>query len=797
MNPVRNRRVLSVAAQIALLSLGVSAVPFTTKAQEADEAFVWGVAARDAAVADANAPLLAAGARSKSSGQGGGIGPLAVGSTGSGITIAILDTGVDLDHPEFAGRIAAGGTCFGGVSVCFGLGLLGDDDDGHGTHVAGIAAAADDGLGNTGVAPEAMILPVKVLGAAGGTYTAVGQGIEYASAQGAQVINLSLGGPRPSIASDYNTLVNGLQAAAQTSVIVAAAGNSGNGRIPDYPAAFATTPGIVGSMIIAGSLRPNSTVLSRFSNTPGEAGCAGPRSARVCFKHVFLVAPGEKIYSTYPGGTYGTASGTSMATPYIAGAAAVVFSAAPYLTPQEVASILFTSAIDLGRPGTDPVYGRGLVNPVAAIAPLGTLSIATSGPSTSSLKGTGHLGTSALGGVLANGLRASHAAHDVVFFDAFKRDFRVDVTTAMKSGAVSLDGVLDQGPALRMVSFAGEHVFASAFVGEDAGNLVALSGGQTPTQEWRNAVVSLRLSGAASVTLGVKADAAGRVNQLDLAASEAYDGLLMSATAMNSPYFAFASEASLVAASVPVAEDVTLTFGHVSQDATHDAFLTDEVLTADEQRRWLRTDDTHVASGEGNSAALAWRFASWGIVGVNAGHIDEQNALLGGVEGGALALTSEAETTTVGTGLRINLDDSWIASAAWSGGVSRVTPLAGGLFANISELETSAYGVALAHRGIFGAQDSIGLAVSRPLHIVSGQAVFVASTGVTESREIVYTTEALDLASATPQTDFEIGYFASIGAATLFQVNAIYQQDLDGVSGRTAIAGLATLKTVW
>src|SRR6185295_860558 len=105
---------VSVAAQIALLSLGASALPLIVRAEDAG-GFVWGVAAREAAEAETQARFVQYGAPIQS--QGGGISILAT-STGAGVTVAIVDTGIDLTHPEFVGRIASGGTCFGPASVC-------------------------------------------------------------------------------------------------------------------------------------------------------------------------------------------------------------------------------------------------------------------------------------------------------------------------------------------------------------------------------------------------------------------------------------------------------------------------------------------------------------------------------------------------------------------------------------------------------------------------------------------------------------------------------------------------------
>ena len=820
------RHPIPVAAQIAVLSLGVSAMPFLARADEAAQQaeWVWGVAAREAAAAEAYAPVfdtLAARERKPKTlpappappvpptplvvvtggNTGGGLDALAT-STGAGVLIAILDTGVDLDHTEFAGRISPNATCFGAGTACDGAAALGYDDHGHGTHVAGIAAAAADGFGTTGVAPDATLLPVKVLGASGaGSYGAIAQGIAFAATEGAQVINMSLGGPRPTNSTEYNTLVSALTTAAETSVIVVAAGNDGSGKLPWYPAAFATLPDIAGSMIIAGSVTPSGTKLSRFSqspiNQPGS-GCSGTRAARVCFMDVFLLAPGENILSTLPGGAYGAATGTSMAAPYISGAAALVWSAAPYLTPEQVTAILFESAIDLGKPGKDPKYGRGLVNPAGAIAPLGSLSVATSGATTFTASGTGDVKIAQLSGVLASGLRSSHAARDLAFFDAFGRDYRVDLTKSIASSAVSFGGVFGEGPALRRSTYFGDGIAASALVGAEDGSMIAFAGrDDVRVSDARDVVLTARLADDASVTIGYRAGAAGRMNQLDLAASEAYDGLFLSASAMNSPYLGFASDASLAAASVALADDVSLSFGHVSRASDPLAPYEDEILTVEERLVQLREDRAHLASGEGSSAAVSWRVAPWGLIGVNVTYADEDNALFGGLEGGALALTAEASTASAGAGMRVNLGSDWVASASWNAGVTRVVPLADGLFTNVSNLRTEAYGVALAKRGVFAAADAVGFGVSRPLHVVDGQAVMIASTGVTRDREIVYTTETINLASATPETDLEVGYTAALGAVTFLQVNAIYQMDLGGVQGEDAIAGLATVTTQW
>lgn len=719
--------------------------------------------------------------------------PAPANTTGAGVLVAIVDTGIDLDHPEFSGRIAAGGTCFGGSAACPGLTAKGDDNNGHGTHVAGIVAAAANGVGNTGVAPGALLLPVKVLdGGGSGAYTSVASGVSYAASKGARVINLSLGGPSPS-----TTVLNPLQQAAPTAVIVAAAGNSGNKLAPGYPAAYATQPGVVGSMIIAGSVS-SSKVISSFSQTPGNGGCVASGGKTTCFKDVFLVAPGQSITSTYVGGGYATMSGTSMATPYISGVAARVIGASPYLTSKQVVSILLQSATDLGAAGVDAVYGRGLVNPQAALAPLGTQSVATSGATTGSFSGTGHVGNAGVSGVLAAGLRNSSIAKNLVFFDAFGRDYSTDLSSAASGSALSLAGLIaDHSSTLQYVSAHWDGFSISGFVSDDAPNAVATAGfAPTAQAELSDVIVTARF-GDLSLMVGQEASLSGRVNHLDLAASEAYDGLFMSASALNSPFLSLTDEATFLSAAARVGDGLTFTVSHAqSEQSAIDAFE-DEMLSADEQLAALTQDPTHLRSAQNTVVTASWQLAPWALIGVNAAHTQEENSLLGTIEQGALALTSDAQTTSVGFGLRVGFGDDWVMSAVWSGGETRASPMAGGLFQSLSTIESQAHGLALAKHGVFGKDDVIGFAVSRPLHITAGSATITASTGVNEVREIIYSTEALNLASSTPETDYEVGYTTSLGGGMTLQANAMYQQHVGGEAGENAIAGTVTFTTQW
>ena len=263
------------------------------------------------------------------------------GSVGAGVTIAVVDTGVDASHPDLAGRVLPGCRFLNTGST----GQLGANDDyGHGTHVAGIAAAlTDNGRGIEGAAPGARILPVKVLDGQGQGYSSdIANGVVWAANNGAQVINLSLGGPSAGTAMAAAIGYARLHGV----TVVAAAGNSAlDGNAPMYPGA---SPGVIGVAAVDSNMQH-----ATFSNTGS---------------YIDLAAPGVGIISTVPGGSYASWSGTSMATPYVAAAAAIVKAARPACTPDGVEARLESGATDLGAAGRDDSFGLGLVNPLRALA---------------------------------------------------------------------------------------------------------------------------------------------------------------------------------------------------------------------------------------------------------------------------------------------------------------------------------------------------------------------------------------------------------------------------------------------
>ena len=261
-------------------------------------------------------------------------------TTGSpSVVVALLDTGYERTHPDLAAipTVSPYNARTGTTNVT--------DGYGHGTHVAGtIAAQTNNATGVAGIAPRVTIMPVKVMDSNGqGYWSDFLEGVDWARTHGASIVNLSLGGPLT--ASQVAAFQPTFDAAYSAGVlVVAAAGNYDNNH-GFYPASFAH--------VISVSATNNNDAKASFSNY-------GPA--------VDLSAPGVTIESTYIGATYQTMSGTSMATPHVVGVAALIRSYHPTYTVDEVETALEITALDLGAPGRDDIFGNGRIQAADAVA---------------------------------------------------------------------------------------------------------------------------------------------------------------------------------------------------------------------------------------------------------------------------------------------------------------------------------------------------------------------------------------------------------------------------------------------
>lgn len=284
-------------------------------------------------------------------------------ATGDGVVVAVIDSGVKGDHEDLSPRLPGGrarvlrGTTYLSPERIGAPNLTGSpanvDPNGHGTHVAGIVAAArDNDKGIAGLAPDAQILPVRVLDAAGfGWSSDVAAGILYAHEQGADVINLSLAGPSWSatVADVVAQVSSDTSRGKPAPVLVAAAGNSGTAYSTMYPAALANVIAVASSDI-------NDVVAA--SSSRGS--------------YVDVAAPGVDIASTDARpqcNGYCGRSGTSMASPFVAAAIALLLEREPTITPSQVAARVTTSAYDIDVLGNDTASGRGRLDVAGLLDP--------------------------------------------------------------------------------------------------------------------------------------------------------------------------------------------------------------------------------------------------------------------------------------------------------------------------------------------------------------------------------------------------------------------------------------------
>lgn len=269
------------------------------------------------------------------------------------VIVAVVDTGVDMKHPEFAGKLVEG------------YNVLKDnnkpqDDNGHGTHVSGIIAAkTNNDNGIAGISWKNKIMPVKAIGADGsGSAVDIAQGIYWAADHGASVINLSVGNYTPSAA-----LREACKYAYDKNVVLVAASGNDNSEQLSYPAAY--------KEVLCVAAVDHRKKRADFSNY-GD--------------YVDVSAPGVDIPSTYIESDYASLSGTSMACPHVTALAALIRSVNPDMKSHDVMEIIRTSAKDLGPPGHDKMYGYGMIDANKALRQINTQSV-TEEPKTTTVGG--------------------------------------------------------------------------------------------------------------------------------------------------------------------------------------------------------------------------------------------------------------------------------------------------------------------------------------------------------------------------------------------------------------------------
>ena len=636
------------------------------------------------------------------------------GITGNGSIIAVIDSGIDEDSPEFAGRIHPDS-----ADVASNRGIDAVDD--HGTNVAMVAAAARDDAGILGIAFDAQVLVARADDpgtCAGDTPQdpslecqfddrSIAAGVDLAVASGANVVNISLGGGGASpVLTDAVS-----RAAAAGVVVIVSAGNDGDGSTPgvdpNEPDPFASSllAAGAGHVIIVGSVDENGTI-SDFSNRAGSDA------------QFYLSARGEAICCVYENGqvfietTGGQQfvylfSGTSFSAPQVSGAVALLAQAFPNLTGAEIVEILLDSARDAGAAGTDTTYGRGILDIAAAIQPSGTTTLA-GGNTQLALYSDVAIGSAAMGdGVQGQSLEA-------VILDKYDRAYTYDLAARVRGASIErprLRGAVEHhGRALSASTDALSLAF-NVGDGPRAGGLewagpLRLAKDDADKAELLAMSIAARIAPDMKLGIALNRSANGLVAQLQgQQASAARPAFLIASEASHDSGFDRDSE--LAFGLRREIGDWGLTFFGESGDAFLGGQRWSRGTSVErvEQRPTTRfgiAADREIAGIEA-SLALSW--------------LNESETVLGGYFHSALG-GNGADTGFVDMKLRRAFAGQWEAGASWRQGVTM--PRAGGLLDGGSRIVSNAWSFDLSRRSVFGERDRLGFRVSQPLRVASG-----------------------------------------------------------------------------
>ena len=633
--------------------------------------------------------------------------------TGAGQTIAIVDTGIDATSPEFAGRILAASrdVANGGRSI--------QADDDHGTNVALVAAAARNGSGVLGIAFDAPLLvlradePGSCTGSAPSTTeascsfldTSIARGVDAAVAGGARVINLSLGGADGISVSLRNAVV---RASAAGVVVVVAAGNGGDGSEPgtdpNQPTAFAAKIREAGAtnVIIVGSVDEGNQI-SAFSQRAGSEAAW------------FLTARGERVCCVYEngrifvgqdaGGSYNLLfAGTSFAAPQVAGAVALLAQAFPNLTGQQIVRLLLDSARDAGAAGTDAVYGAGVLDIAAAIAPRGALTLA-GGTAAVAVGMETAVGSPAMGDALtASGPVAG------VALDSYARAYNLDLSGGLRGAALqprlltalaggSRVAAGRAGAASLAFTIADQRVGAS----QPWAQQMQLTGEQAEGARVLAARIAARIAPGTALAFGVRDSATGLTAQLQGARQPAF---LIARDATGESGFARASDAALA---------LRHQFGAIGMTASVE---NGEIWRGND----LRAREVLPGSMRDRLPARSFALAADRRIGpvdaiIAATWLNEDASMLGAAFAPAFGMRG-ADTLFLDASAELGIADGWRMDASWRQGFTRARK--GGLVAPGSGFASNAWNLDLSRESLFKRDDSFGLRLSQPLRVTGG-----------------------------------------------------------------------------
>ena len=690
------------------------------------------------------------------------------GYTGEGVIVAIMDSGLDVSHPEFAGKVVAPYNVFTGLADV-------TDLSGHGTHVAGIIGANRDEQGMHGLAYGARLMPVSVLDENGrGPSAGLAIGWNYAKDNGATVVNSSLSfdsnflsvfDSREYIEQAIPDVVEAAQELKEAGVIsVLATGNASLDQ-SDLPAALPHHfPELQGFWVAVGSVEQvgDQIVRADYSNACGVA-------AEWC-----LVAPGSEIYSTVPGTVPGEAaydafSGTSMATPYVSAAVAILKQAFPYLEAPETLEILFETATDLGDPA---LFGHGLLNLERATRPLGQVAVPTSssiGGGRISLDATVLHASPAFG----DGIALALQDQTVLGLDAYNRgfDFDMDQLTTHKPRETARDALH------RLKLFGGVEERSLRRIEQGPFSITSATRLKASDPGLGTSPYSRLSFGFSSGRSEIEFSLNPHVGRSFGLREEGFAGApMVEGDAFDQPHLSLMQSGYGSTVSFAVGEESVFRLG---------------VFTGD-----VHNDRSSVYEAPPNVTGAIGEFRTSltdsGTLSLALGALSEEGSLLGTVSKGAFGEKTRSETLF--TNLGASFDITRTARLTFSGSLGQTAFTQNGMVEGGSGIITSSFGIGLSQRELLAEDDAFSIAVSQPLRVESGRVDLNVPSSRNMDGSIGYRRLRLNPQPSGREINFQATYgftpfegaWASVGAMHRIQPGHVAENSADTI-------GLATL----
>ncbi len=672
--------------------------------------------------------------------------PWGAGATGAGSIIAIIDTGVNLGHVDIAPQLTTGGYDFWDNDS------VPQDrtsaDISHGTAVAGIAAGARNDLGSVGVAYNAKILPIRYAGPDFETDpTKMAAAINYFAASAARIGNLS------TQKNDFAIIRPAIQnVVAADKILVFAAGNFGWAD-PLYPAAYAQEMDYHG--IIAGAIGPDGVITS-FSNRAGIF----PNS------QFYVVAAGSQMYAPLNAGSksFGfVKDGTSFAAPQVTGALALLLGAFPNLSSQDAVRIILTTADKTGIYADSSIYGQGLLDIQAAMAPAGELLLptGTSAGSSSGASSSGGGGGSAGAGlvlIVAAGVgyalssRKNTKLEKALVLDQYDRGYPIDlrkviqVATSKPDLTSILESMRTKSGQLQTLLPGGQQLSLYYRLPETA----LLRQWNSLPQEFDP--LSFDSNAKPTWAMSLSGDVLPSLNyqlQFNTNAHEQFSLMnnnslgrvsFLSASTFNAPYLSFSDTTNSLRLGFTGLDKLDINWGLVQTQA----------------------DNTYAADSASSILQGEYQATDRLRLGANLNILQENGSFLGGSRNGGLS--ADASTTTaLGLSTRYRISDHFSLLGSYSRGYTRVNDAGNSIIHRFTPLQSRAYGLALFGHSIFRNNDNFGFALSRPMKVTRGTAMLSIPTAIDAHNQITRVDEAVNLAPAQSETDFEMFYNIKLG----------------------------------